>query len=62
MNIKELRTKANLTQSELAAMLGVTQTCVGKWETAGVSPRASLMPRIAQALNCTIDELYGKGE
>lgn len=58
MNIKYFREKASLTQSELAERLGVTQTCVGKWETANINPRASLIPKIAKALNCTIYDLY----
>lgn len=60
MNMKELRMKANLTQAQLAEKLGVTQTCVGKWETAGVLPRASMINSILEVLNCTYDDLFRK--
>ena len=60
MNIKSLREKAGLTQDELAKSLGVHQTTVGKWETAGIYPRGELIHKIANALNCSIEDLYRK--
>lgn len=62
MNIKAKREQAGLTQKELADVLRIHQTTVGKWETAGIHPKGELLPRIAEVLNCTIDELYGKEE
>ena len=58
--LKAMRTKAKLTQAELAFMLGVKQTTVAMWETDASYPRAELLPTIAKALNCTIDELYAE--
>lgn len=53
-----MRTRANMTQAELAAKLGIDRTCIAKWETGKAYPRASQLPVLAKALNCTIDELY----
>ena len=56
--LKAMRKRANLTQAELASVLGVKQTTFAMWETAASYPRAELLPVIAKTLNCTIDELY----
>lgn len=56
--IKVLREKAGLTQQQLGELLGVRQSTVAMWETAGCHPRASKLPLLAKALQCNIDELY----
>lgn len=61
MNIRLLREKANLTQSQLAEKLKVHQTTVAKWETTDTCPTGRLIPQIAEVLNCSIDDLYGEG-
>lgn len=58
LGIKFRRELAGLTQSELAASLGVCRTAVTNWETLAVYPRAELLPNIARELGCSIDELY----
>lgn len=58
MNIKVLREKIQITQSELAEKLSVSQTCVAKWETGEAMPRADKLPELARILGCSIDELY----
>ena len=51
--VKELRTKRGLSQTELAAQLGVTTRTVGGWETEGRYPRKQeLYNRIAEVLGC----------
>lgn len=57
VNIKERRKQANITQSELAASIGVGQSAVAMWETGASLPRAELLPKIASVLNCTVDDL-----
>lgn len=57
MKIKVLRKTQNLSQAELASMLSIQRSTIAKWETGRTMPRSDLLPRIAKALNCTIDEL-----
>lgn len=56
--IKPKRIEAGLSQKQLAEMLRVTQAAVANWETGTAYPRASQLPELAKALNCSIDELY----
>lgn len=56
--IKELRLEKGLTQKYLADVLGVDQSAVTKWETGVALPTADKLPKLAQLLGCTIDELY----
>ena len=58
MNIRDLRESAGLTQGELASELGVDRSAVTKWETGEAMPRASLLPKLAEVLQCSIDDLY----
>lgn len=55
--IKGLREKNNLTQSELAAKLNVSDKTVSKWETAKGYPDISLLEPIAGAFGISITEL-----
>lgn len=58
MNIKRLREAAGMTQAELADKIGVTQPIVASWETGVKNPRAAKLPKLAQILGCTIDDLF----
>ena len=60
MEIKILRTRANLTQGQLAEKLGVDRSTVAYWDANAAYPRAELLPRIADALGCSIDALFGR--
>ena len=62
MVVKSKRLKKNITQDELARMLGVTQQAVMKWENGSSQPRAALLPKLADILGCTVDELLRGGE
>ena len=58
-NLARLRKAANLTQEALAQAVGVSAQAVSKWENNGV-PDATLLPAIADALNASIDQLFGR--
>lgn len=60
MNIKSLRLKLKITQAELAKRIGVDQTALSQWELGKSMPKAALLPKIAETLGCTIDDLYKK--
>ena len=55
--IQNFRLKKGLTQEELANIVKVDRSSVAKWETGKSAPRASLLPKVADALGCTVDEL-----
>lgn len=56
--LPELRRRAGMTQKDLAAVMGVTRECVAMWETGKSWPSASTLPRLADLLLCSIDDLY----
>lgn len=58
LRIRERREAQSLSQAALATTLGVNQTAVSQWERGVSSPRASQLPALAEALHCSIDELY----
>lgn len=52
------RKAASCTQSQLAEKLGVSQPAITAWETGSAFPRANMLPAIAAALGCSIDDLF----
>ena len=56
--IKEHRIKNNLTQRELADMLGVSVQAVSKWERGNGTPDPVHITTLAKSLHITIDELF----
>lgn len=58
MKIKELREAANLQQKQVAEFMGVLQSAVSNWETEVALPKARQLPRLAQVLGCSIDDLF----
>ena len=55
--IRELRQKKQLTQEELARLLGVDRSSVAKWETGSNSPRMDKLLLLAKILGCSLDDL-----
>jgi transcriptional regulator with XRE-family HTH domain len=55
----KLRKAAGYTQTELAEELGVTQRMVSYYEGHSEFPPASLLPKLAQLLGVSADELLG---
>ena len=60
--IAERRKSRNLTQQELGTVMGVTRTTVSMWESGASLPRANLLPKLAEVLGCTVDELLRPNE
>lgn len=57
--IRELRQAAGMTQAELARGLGYkSSSAVTMWETGDRRPASTDLPRIAELLGCTIDQLF----
>jgi transcriptional regulator with XRE-family HTH domain len=55
--IKELRTAKRLTQSALAAEVGLTYVQIGRYETSKSAPSAEVLQKLAAALDTTTDYL-----
>ena len=55
--IKELRERKNLTQLELANIIGVSDKTISKWETLKGFPDIALIEPLAKALNISVIEL-----
>lgn len=63
MYIRECRERAGVTQERLAAEIGVDRSAVAHWEVGDANPSAERLPRIADALGVSIDELVrGRGD
>ena len=58
-NIAKYRKAKGLTQEELGTTIGVSNQSVSKWESEVSMPDVMLLPEIANALNITLDDLYG---
>ena len=60
--IRQCRRKIDLTQPELADLVGVSPMTVRRWEWNERTPNASLIPKLAEALNTTAGYLLGETE
>ena len=60
--IKELRKRADLTQEQLADILGVAYQTISKWECGTTSPDLSMIAPIARFFRVSADELFGLSE
>ena len=55
--IKKLREEKNMTQGELAEIIGVSAKAVSKWETSKGLPDITLIESLSQALGVSVMEL-----
>lgn len=60
LRIREKRMEKGMSQIELAERLGITQGAVMKWETDRCLPSLERAAEIAEAFDCTIDELISR--
>ena len=58
-NLTELRTRAKLTQVQLAEMLNYSDKAVSKWERGEAIPDLRVLIRLSQIYGVTLDELVG---
>ena len=57
-NLRRLRLQKNLTQEQLANLLGVSVQSVSRWECGNTLPDVMLLPQIARLYGVTVDDLY----
>ncbi len=60
--LKQLRKQHKMTQSDLAAHMGITQQAVGRWETGASSPDPNTLLRISALFDVSVDSLLGQQE
>lgn len=53
----EYRLRSQLTQAQLAALVGVTPNCVTQWESGARKPDIIMLKKLASLLHCSADEL-----
>ena len=59
-NIAYFRKSKGYTQEELGQKIGVTNQAVSKWELETSMPDIMILPRIANALDVTLDDLFAE--
>ncbi len=59
-NIKKYRERKGLTQIELAEQLGISQPLIARYENDTKLPTSLMVIALADALNCTTDQIYGR--
>lgn len=59
LNIRNMRKKAGLTQTDLAEAIGVNLSTVGNWERLVTCPDAEQVWNCAVALGCTPNDILG---
>jgi transcriptional regulator with XRE-family HTH domain len=58
--IRKFRLARGLTQTELGKLVGGSQRVITYYEVRGVSPPPDLLVKIADALDVSLDELFGR--
>ncbi len=58
--LRQLRSKAGLTQQEVADKLEVTRVAVGQWESDKAMPRKNKLQQLADLFNVTVSDLMGE--
>ncbi|WP_165046182.1 MULTISPECIES: helix-turn-helix transcriptional regulator [unclassified Adlercreutzia] len=56
-NLQHMRATKNMTQEQLAMLLGVSRQSVTKWEAERAYPEMDKLIKICQIFDCTLDEL-----
>lgn len=58
--LAELRRQRGLTQQDLADLVGATGPMIRGYERGVAYPRVELLVRIADTLECSLDDLFGR--
>ena len=59
-NLKTIRKKRNITQEQLADILGVSRQAVSKWESEGGYPETEMLLLLAKEMNVSLDYLFSE--
>ena len=56
--LKAFRREQNITQKQLGDVIGVSAQCISKWEREDCYPDITVLPIIADAIGCTVNEFF----
>ncbi len=62
MKMKLARVEKNLSQEQLAVLIGATRQTIGLIEKGKYNPSLNLCMKIAKALNKTLDQIFWEDE
>jgi len=57
--LKEIRKRTGMSQEQLAELVGVSLMTIRRWEWGETSPSAKKLPKLAEALNTSVEYLMG---
>lgn len=57
MKLREIRTQKRYKQNEIAEQIGVSPAAVHHWETGACEPSIANLKKLAEVLDCTVDDL-----
>lgn len=60
--IAELRKEQNLTQQQLAELMGMSQQSIASWEVGRLRIAVSMLPALARTLGVSVEALIGEEE
>lgn len=60
--LKELRQKKNISQQQLAEIIGVSQQSINKYENHSIEPDIATLIRFADYFNTSVDYLIGNSD
>ncbi len=55
--LKSLRLKQNVKQIVLTNSFNLSKGCISQWENGTRTPPVEMLPKLAEVLNCSIEEL-----
>lgn len=62
IRLKELREEKRISQAALAKILGISQSAVGAWESGVNKPEYSLLEKLAEYFDVSVDYLMCKSD
>ena len=60
INLKNQRLKCGLSQKQIADYLNITPQSVSKWENGDALPSIDYLPKLAECLNCEINDFFAQ--
>ena len=61
LNIKTFRLREDMTQSELAKLVGVSRTAISSWEIGRTEPSIGDIEKLSEVFGCLKTDLIGPG-